>query len=97
MHFKKLLTMFTITFFASSGTILSINTHVSNNKLIKNCLFNNHETFSKLGGTSGLIQSITSYQKAMFMPLIMRVLFIILVKIIKILNQYLKVKVLFKQ
>jgi len=29
MHFKKLLTMFTITFFASSGTMLSINTHVS--------------------------------------------------------------------
>ncbi|WP_400255265.1 hypothetical protein [Spiroplasma endosymbiont of Cleonymus obscurus] len=48
MHFKKLLTMFTITFFASSGTMLSINTHVSNNKLIKNCLVNNHETFSKL-------------------------------------------------
>ncbi|TLF26582.1 MAG: WD40 repeat domain-containing protein [Spiroplasma sp. WSS] len=43
--------------------MLSINTHVSNNKLIKNCLVNNHETFSKLEGTSGVIQSITSDQK----------------------------------
>ncbi len=62
MYFKKLLSMIVVTSLVTSGAMVTAINNISNAKLVKQSS-NNHDSFSKLEGTSGTICALTSDQK----------------------------------